>query len=607
MGLFLDCRADKNFTKLEISEEITNEKEQRNGDKNDVKNNNTNNILNKKINKIEDNTDNEDDIIINTDEEKSYKDKDIKINTIEIFNRRNENNNNNKINNTIFINNSNVTISQRNNKEEKKNKSKEDINEINEIRNDFKRLEASQDNLELNNLLSNVFNNNSQKNISYNNTNDLLTESNLDFNYNKEYFDNLYTEQKEGDNINHSSLKSESKEKIINKLKQLKEKINNKNRPKEKDKKKYRKENYFSKNLSTTRSLTITNKQIRKNIPSYRQKGFFNPLSFNKSSRFRKYNRYNNYSFMGYGSHSLANSFNKSLYSSILGESMKDGYLSIYNDEMTNTFTKKKLRGTPSIYSAQKSYLNNSSIYKTSSYAGKSYNNKNKKYKRLYNVVSKDTKYEKKNKTIKSKNRVRNLSLQNELTKFDLKKEIEKDNNNNNNNNLLYHNYRDIIEINFPNDSNIVSLVDKSIYKIKESNNKIILNYNKLINIKTSIILYDGILYKVSDKKNSGFKLSKRYFQIYKNCFRYFNNLTNAKNKDKPLVQFDVRYIKDLQIIDNDFLNEYQIENKNIEIVFCVYLIQNYDFFVFAFNDENFGKNVFNILKLLKNYYEDKK
>ena len=46
---------------------------------------------------------------------------------------------------------------------------------------------------------------------------------------------------------------------------------------------------------------------------------------------------------MGYGSHSLANSFNKSLYSSILGESMKDGYLSIYNDEMTNTFTKKKL------------------------------------------------------------------------------------------------------------------------------------------------------------------------------------------------------------------------------------------------------------------------
>ena len=62
-----------------------------------------------------------------------------------------------------------------------------------------------------------------------------------------------------------------------------------------------------------------------------------------------------------------------------------------------------------------------------------------------------------------------------------------------------------------------------------------------------------------------------------------------------------------MQIIENDFLNEYKIDNKDIEMVFCVYLYQNDDFFVFAVNNENFGKNVFDILNLLKNYFEDKK
>ena len=42
-------------------------------------------------------------------------------------------------------------------------------------------------------------------------------------------------------------------------------------------------------------------------------------------------------------------------------------------------------------------------------------------------------------------------------------------------------------------------------------------------------------------------------------------------------------------------------------MVFCIYLNQNNDFFVFAVNNENFGKSVFNVLNLLKNYYEDKK
>lgn len=73
------------------------------------------------------------------------------------------------------------------------------------------------------------------------------------------------------------------------------------------------------------------------------------------------------------------------------------------------------------------------------------------------------------------------------------------------------------------------------------------------------------------------------------------------------MVQFDIRHIKDLQIIENDFLMEYKVDNRDIEMVFCIYLNQNNDFFVFAVNNENLGKSIFDFLSLLKNYYEDKK
>lgn len=85
--------------------------------------------------------------------------------------------------------------------------------------------------------------------------------------------------------------------------------------------------------------------------------------------------------------------------------------------------------------------------------------------------------------------------------------------------------------------------------KLVESNinNRIILNYNKLNSYNTSIILYDGLLHKVIDKKNNGFKIYKRYFQITKNCFRYYNDIINVKNdNDKALAQFDIRHIKDI-------------------------------------------------------------
>ena len=577
MGAFLECRVEKDFPKVEISKEISNENNKNNNDKEKTKN-----ILKEKRNKKNKNLGKEkieedDMIIINTDEEKSNNGKEINIK------KMTNNNKNKKINNTIFINNSNVTIDQR-----KENKLKDDLNEI---KNDFNF--NNEDNIELDEILNNVFNNNNK----INNKNNFFTESDIDYNYNKEYFDQLYTEQSQI-NLDINPL-NENDEKIIKKLNQLKEKINNKNKPKEKNKK----HNFrFEFNpIKVHRTISMTNKQIKKNIPSYRKnQGIFNSISFNNNHRFRQF-KVHDYSNGGLNHKTSVNSFNKSLYSSLMGTSIKENIYNFSNNTNEDLYIKNS-RGTPSFYSMHKSYFNNSSINQTSS-NGINSQSKYPKNKNLYTVVSKRLKKKAKPKVSQNKN---SKIKENLISKFDIKKEIE--NEEKNNNNILYHKYRDIIEIFLPNNFNKESVTNNKIYTISETNNnKGILNYNKLNNLKTSIILYDGILHKVTDKKIKGFKLSKRYFQITKNCFRYYNSLENIQKEEKPLVQFDIRHIKDLQIIENDFLGEYKIDNKDIEMVFCIYLNQNNDFFVFAVNNENFGKSVFNVLNLLKNYYEDKK
>ena len=577
MGAFLECRVEKDFPKVEISKEISNENNKNNNDKEKTKN-----ILKEKRNKKNKNLgkekiDEDDMIIINTDEEKSNNGKEINIK------KMTNNNKNKKINNTIFINNSNVTIDQR-----KENKLKDDLNEI---KNDFNF--NNEDNIELDEILNNVFNNNNK----INNKNNFFTESDIDYNYSKEYFDQLYTEQSQI-NLDINPL-NENDEKIIKKLNQLKEKINNKNKPKEKNKK----HNFrFEFNpIKVHRTISMTNKQIKKNIPSYRKnQGIFNSISFNNNHRFRQF-KVHDYSNGGLNHKTSVNSFNKSLYSSLMGTSIKENIYNFSNNTNEDLYIKNS-RGTPSFYSMHKSYFNNSSINQTSS-NGINSQSKYPKNKNLYTVVSKRLKKKAKPKVSQNKN---SKIKENLISKFDIKKEIE--NEEKNNNNILYHKYRDIIEIFLPNNFNKESVINNKIYTISETNNnKGILNYNKLNNLKTSIILYDGILHKVTDKKIKGFKLSKRYFQITKNCFRYYNSLENIQKEEKPLVQFDIRHIKDLQIIENDFLGEYKIDNKDIEMVFCIYLNQNNDFFVFAVNNENFGKSVFNVLNLLKNYYEDKK
>ena len=606
MGSLLDCKIDQNFKQLEINREIRQENTKKvekimekdnkiklNKPKVNIK---KDKIENKNINNFDDFID--DEIIINTDEEQSgqkKKTKDLNINN----NKKKINN----TNNTIFINNSNVTISNRNNKKKEEDKLKEAGNS--DIKNEFNCFNSNEDNIELDELLNKVFSNNIKTSLNNSNNKNILTES-----IDKEYFDQLYSEQSQY-NINTNQNLTENDEKIINKLKEIKDKINNKNKPKKKEIKYYT--NQFQAIKIKHMSKSMNNKQIRKNIPAYRRhlKPSNYNLIFNSYSYDKNFGKLKKFNSNTYGNGSLENSFNKSISSSLLCRSVKDKFYNIYNKSYRSNRSNKNIikknsyvkrsRDTSNKYSKHQSYLNNSSLFNLSSNGA--FNSQNikleNKEKRLYNIVSKNAiKINKKqnNNTNNKSSEIRNKII-----------DTEKENIPKNENQIFYHQYRDIIEIDLPIKYNNESFINNKLSK-SNVNNKIILNYNKLNNFNTSIILYDGILYKVIDKKNIGFKISKRYFQITKNCFRYYNDIDNAKTDiEKALVQFDIRHIKDIQIVNPDFLKDIKIDGKDIEFVFCIYLYQNDDFFVFAINNENYGKCVFNIIKLLINYYEDKK
>ena len=183
-----------------------------------------------------------------------------------------------------------------------------------------------------------------------------------------------------------------------------------------------------------------------------------------------------------------------------------------------------------------------------------------------------------------------------------------------NNMNPLNELERDTIEIYMPKRGK--SLIDDEIIN-NVIGNVFIFKYKFLYDLDTEKILYDGIIYKVIDNMEEShnidksiykYELLERYFQITKNCFKYYNNIKEAINeKDKPLVQFDIRCIKAIEIIENKFLKNYRINgNKNIEIIFCLYIRQNNDFFIFAHNNICIGNNVISFLLFLKKYYEDK-
>jgi hypothetical protein len=522
MGSFFECKVEPNYKTFEIACEIRKVKDDP-SKKNEKNLNNFTSGLDKNI-------------IFNNTKEKSEP-KDIKIGNEDIKEKNN-------INNAIIINNSNVTIN--------KNKSNNRI--------DQKELIEEQSKEETNEL-EELFNSTSM--------NKNLISEEFDYQLNKGYYDQLYSEQSAYDfNI---SNKNEDDEKIINKIKEIKEKLTNKNSKK----KKYR--TNFNNYTYQRTSKSMNNKQIKKNIPNYRKRQKTTLLSGIRSSKSQN-------------SHlSLENSLSKSINSSLFFQSIGDPF---YHAGINKHKTEYKIKKKKDVRLTQM-YLNYSTMNNVSGNSSLKNNNKAKnKEKDFYQLISKniiDTNKSSNNISPKKAQLSKKGNSPNEM-KF----------------NLLYDHYRDIIEIYNPKKFLSNSLVDKSIIS-SEINEKIILTYNKLNNFNIQMILYDGNLFKIIKKKDIGFKASKRYFQVSKNCFRYYTSITEAKTEsDKPMVQFDIRYINELHIIEHSFLKSVKIDGKDIKFVFFIRLNQNDDFFVFAVDNEDYGNSVFSILTLLKNFYEDK-
>ena len=139
-------------------------------------------------------------------------------------------------------------------------------------------------------------------------------------------------------------------------------------------------------------------------------------------------------------------------------------------------------------------------------------------------------------------------------------------------------------------------------------NNIFILNYNLLSKISFNSILYDGNIYKVTNTKKGESKLIMRHFQITKLYFKYFNSVQSLLlPNNKPLDFFEIKKIKNIEIIDINLLKNKNKNDQKIKFAFVVNLIENINFFIFATNDRELGMNVINILNLIKKYFDDGK
>jgi hypothetical protein len=119
------------------------------------------------------------------------------------------------------------------------------------------------------------------------------------------------------------------------------------------------------------------------------------------------------------------------------------------------------------------------------------------------------------------------------------------------------------------------------------------------------MIIYDGEIYKIQKNKTNIFQLINRYFQITKNSFKYFSNVYSSQvYNNKPLLQFDIRQISNIEILNIDSLEL----NEKYSDYFCfiIKLINNDDIFAFATTNKENGENIIKILNLLRKYYKDK-
>ena len=149
------------------------------------------------------------------------------------------------------------------------------------------------------------------------------------------------------------------------------------------------------------------------------------------------------------------------------------------------------------------------------------------------------------------------------------------------------------------------NLIDKLIISKDKNTNNIEISYKILNSIDTSIIIYDGEIYKIQKNKINVFKLISRYFQITKNSFKYFSNAYSSQvYNDKPLLQFDIRQISNIEIID---ITSLELKEKYSNyFCFIINLTNKNDIFGFATINKEYGENIIQILNLLRNYYKNK-
>ena len=517
----------------------------------------------------------------------------------------------NKISNTIYINNSNITISNtdRNYIKPRLIKSKNNNSVLTDYNiNNNTYINPNLDSIEIDDLISNVFPN-KQMNKNKTDKHFYYTESDLNFIpiKTKEENTSIKTTIKNSLSQYQKYINTKGENIIINKMEELKEKIKSKiNNKNNKHTPSTTRRTYpifshktIKKQKKQKKSETLDNKHIKKNIPSYR----------------RSYSRSNNIN---------VNTFNSIIESIDKKEKINDkkNNTKPYPKSLMNSNNKKKSIKNNYNFSFKKreknklknnrfSQDNNTITYKSIQLNLNNSNN-NININNNSNSLKDLTSFEQ---PICDQKKIKNKYLYNII----LQNIVNVDINNNTDNKdinsidqILLLKYRDAIDLDISAINTKETLIDKKLIE-SNINNKIIINFSKLENISTNQILFDGIIYKVVDNcsnnnnKDKKFKIMERYFQLKKNCFRYFNNIQLARyNTDKPLVQFDIRHIKELKIIDKKIFEEYDLNSKKIEFCFAIFLNQNSDFFVFILDNENFGNSLFSFMNLLKNYYEDK-
>ena len=225
----------------------------------------------------------------------------------------------------------------------------------------------------------------------------------------------------------------------------------------------------------------------------------------------------------------------------------------------------------------------------------------------FHKVLSKKIYEEDFNEKIKNNVNFENFNINQTKNKLIKLENILKNKNNRSNSSKRKNKNKKIILNNLLSNQNISkdNHIDKLIISKDKNTNNIEISYKILNSIDTSIIIYDGEIYKIQKNKINVFKLISRYFQITKNSFKYFSNAYSSQvYNDKPLLQFDIRQISNIEIID---ITSLELKEKYSNyFCFIINLTNKNDIFVFATINKEYGENIIKILNLLRNYYKNK-